>query len=53
VNPITWIRPFGLGYNLDIQSGFGSGFYQIMAAKLKLPFLTKKRISQVFIGWKF
>ncbi len=44
-----WLNhPFKLRYNLDIQYGFGSGFYQIMAVKLKLPCLTKKWISQVF-----
>ncbi len=43
-----WLNhPFKLRYNLDIQSGFGAGFYQIIAVKLKLPFLTKKWISQV------
>ena len=49
-----WLNhPFKLRYNLDIQSGFGSSFYQIMAVQLKSPCLTKKRISQVFAGWKF
>jgi hypothetical protein len=40
-NPFDRIHHFKLRYNLDIQSGFGSGFYQIMAVKLKLPFLKK------------
>ncbi len=49
-----WMNhPFKLRYNLDIQSGFGSCFYQIMAVKLQLPFLTKRWISQVLAGWKF
>jgi len=52
-NPCDKIHPFELRYNLDIQSGFGSGFYQIMAVKLKLPFLTKRCISQVLEGRKF
>jgi len=41
-NPCDRIHHFKLRYNLDIQYGFGSGFYQIMAVQLKLPFLTKR-----------